>query len=57
MDKITGQFGAEIINYTCVLVYVGCLRYANAKFIANKHERNFHFSTISGGQLRSGSNE
>lgn len=21
MGKITGQFGAEIINYTCVLVY------------------------------------
>lgn len=57
MGKITGQFGAEIINYTCVLVYVGCLRYANAKFIANKHDRNFHFSNDFRWTVCSGSNE
>lgn len=49
MGKIAGQFGAEIINYAvcvqCVDVYV---KHTYAKFMAMEHERNFHFSTISG---------
>lgn len=51
MRKIAGQFSAEIINYpVCVRNMLDVYVMQMVEFIGNKHERNFHFSTISGGQ-------